>query len=156
MLIDCRGQGKGHIALITEEVLVKALDHHDNGNDTHRHHAHDERKNDEPVYNVQPTVIDLMFHRRGRDTCQHRQCQHRAEKRQHNAPARAQLMFYKLTQHLNTSLNRASTLLPYCSLISSTLDCMFTLPSLRKMTSSSAFSTSLMRWVEMMTLAFSS
>ena len=73
--------------------------------------------------------------------------------RAHDPGRGTEFVLQQFPQHLNTSRNSASTLMPFSSRIWSTEDWSTTWPWLMKITSSSTFSTSEIRWVERMTEA---
>ena len=127
--VDTDGKREHEIALVSEEVLVEALDHQNGGEDHHaktRQHidnGEQDADNIEDARGIRHLLQDLICDA-GKDSQQ----QERAEQRRHQTACGAELVFDQFSQHLNTSRNRASTDWPRVSRISSQLSCSATCP----------------------------
>ena len=152
VLVDGDGQGHHHIALVLEQVLVEPLDHDHHAHDTYTHDGNDECHDQQGAQDVQEPAARIQHPPDG-EVGTHGGHQQDQEQGQHDAARGTELVLHQFSQHLNTSRNSASTLMPFSSRISSTEDWSTTRPWLMKMTSSSTFSTSEMRWVEITTAA---
>ena len=156
MGVGAHRQGQGQVALLGQEAAVEPHDgqrehaegHGEDAQEEQDHHAHAQAAED-PVDIVggQEEVVGEIGDGGHRQQGQ--------EHRQHDAGGGPEFVFQRFAQHLNTSLNRASTDVPFSLRMASTLEWRAIRPFCRKMTSSSTCSTSAIRWVEMMMEAFS-
>ena len=152
MLVDGDGEGEHQIALVLEKVLVKPLDHQHKGHQQRAADGNAEGHDNQNAQDIQNVGLPVQ-HSPARQVGAHGGHQQNQVHGQHNPPRGTKLVLQQFPQHLNTSRNSASTLMPFSSRMSSTVDWRATRPWLMKMTSSSTFSTSAIRCVEITTAA---
>ena len=151
-------QGEHHVSLVRHQIAPEPEDGQD-----HRHHKggnqrQDKPKNNDPGQQGQEVAAQhpVKGHHLG-PQCggagEHRQQNGNQIQGNHHPGCGPELMFQQFSQHLYTSRNSASTLMPFSSRMASTEDWRRICPRSMKSTSSSTFSTSAIRWVEMITEA---
>ena len=145
-------QGKHHIALVSQKIPVKPLEHQEKAHEANAHHRHDVGDHHQRPQDPQQRKAGDAEHLNGKIGARGSGQQHQ-EQQPHHAAGSTKFVLYKFHQHLNTSRNSASTLMPFSSRIWSTPAWSISWPRFRKSTSSSTFSTSAMRWVEITTAA---
>ena len=152
LLVDGYRQRHHHIPLVPQQILVEPLDHHHHAHDTHAHDRNNKGHYQQCSQHIQQLILGAQQSAGSEIGPPRRHQQHQVQ-RQHDPPGCTKLVLHQLDQHLNTSRNSASTLMPFSSRISSTEDCSTRWPWLINNTSSSTFSTSAIRCVEITTAA---
>ena len=150
------GQGHVEVALVGQEAAIEAA----HRQDQHAHRDGDHADREQSDHNgadglEEPMEIIGAGQQLNGKMGHHGHQQQSREQRQHHPGRGPEFMFHGFAQHLNTSLNSASTDVPFSLRMASTVSWSTIRPFCRNRTSSSTCSTSEMRWVEMMIEAFS-
>ena len=126
MLMDGGGQGEHDVALVPQQILVEPLEHQD---ERHNEHADDGRHIGQDHQSCQDVQNDIAgVHQPGGEIEAQGHRQQNQVQRPHDAGRGTEFVLQEFRQHLNTSRNRASTLMPFSSRISSTEDWSTTWP----------------------------
>ena len=144
MLMDRHRQGQHQIALVPQQVLLETHNH-----DGQAQQAAGHRRQQAEGLDQFPQIPQTAHHQ----LAAHGQHQHHQVQDPHGPGCGQEFLFQQLLQHLNTSRNSASTLIPLVSRRWSTSSARTICPFRRKITSSSNFSTSAIKWVEITTEA---
>ena len=119
MLVNRDRQGHHHISLVPQKVFMKAVDHQHKGHNTNARDCQRERDQQQHAQGIQRAVVCLQQAAGGKIGA-HGGNQHQQKHGQHHAARGTELMLHQFSQHLNTSRNSASTLIPFSSRIWST------------------------------------
>ncbi len=115
-LVTGDGQGKHHITLVAHQICAEALHHQHNGDNHQRRHADAEGEQQQPAHQIGEKALGIQQEVQ-RQVCRQRQNQNDEKQRSHHPGRGPEFVFDQFSQHLNTSRNSASTLMPFSSRI---------------------------------------
>ena len=116
LLVDAYRKGHHYVALVLQEIFVKPVDHQHKRDDSHGEDPHDEQHDEDGTQRAQEGTVRIQ-HTPAGEIGTHRHQQQDAEQGQHDPAGGPELMLPQLSQHLNTSRNSVSTLMPFSSRI---------------------------------------